>query len=55
MTEYRAVGDCLDAGVLWDQFAEDPWGSDLTFTSAEDAEAHRDMPMADWDDEEYAR
>jgi hypothetical protein len=55
VSEYRTVGDCLDAGVEWWQFAEDPWGGDRTFTSAEDAEAHRDHLIVDWPEEEYDR
>ncbi len=54
MSDYRTVGDCLDAGVAWDQFAADPRDGDLTFTSADDAEAHRDGEVVDWD-EEYPR
>ncbi len=48
MSEYRTVGDCLDAGVTWDQFHTDEWGGDQMFTSAADAEAHRDDLLADW-------
>jgi hypothetical protein len=55
MSVYRTVGDCLDAGVEWWQFAEDPWGGDLTFTSAEDAQAHRDDEVVGWHDEEEYR
>jgi hypothetical protein len=54
VTDYRTVGECLDAGMTWDRFAEDPWGGDLTFTSAE---AHRDDLIVDWPEpeEEYQR
>jgi hypothetical protein len=55
VSDYSTVGNCLDAGVLWDQFATDVWDGDQYFESAEDAEAHRDMPVADWPDEEYDR
>lgn len=52
MTGYRTVGDCLDAGVTWDQFADAPWDGNQSFTSAEDAEAHRDVPIAEPDEDE---
>lgn len=53
MSDYRTVGDCLDAGVLWDQFADAPWDGQPLFTSAADAEAHRDDAIVDWPEEEY--
>jgi hypothetical protein len=53
VSDYRTVGDCLDAGVLWDQFAEDPWGGEPMFTSAADAEAHRNDVIVEWPEDEY--
>lgn len=52
MTEYRTVGDCLDAGVLWDQFADAPWDGNQTFNSPEEAEAARDELIAEWPEED---
>jgi hypothetical protein len=46
------VGDLLDQGVAWDQFADAPWDGGQLFTSAEDAEAHRDDEVAEWPEEE---
>jgi hypothetical protein len=46
------VGDLLNQGVQWDQFADAPWDGNQTFTSAEDAEAHRDDEAAEWNEEE---
>ncbi len=48
MTEYRTIGDCLDAGVAWDQFSTDEWDGDQMFTTPEEAEAHCGDPVADW-------
>ncbi len=55
MSDFRTVGDCLDAGVAWWQFEDDPHGGRRLFTSAEDAQAHRDDETTDWPDEEYQR
>lgn len=52
MTEYRTVGDCLDAGVLWDQFADAPWDGNQLFASPEEAEAHRDDLITEPDEDE---
>lgn len=52
MTEYRTVGDALDAGVAWDQFSTHVWDGDPFFASAEDAEAHRDDLIAEPDEDE---
>ncbi len=54
MGAFRTVGDCLDAGVDWWQFEDDPHGGNQLVVSAEDAEARRDDEVAYWD-EEYAR
>ncbi len=52
MSAFRTVGDCLDAGVAWDQFADAPWDGNQLFASAEEAQAHRDDPIVEWDEEE---
>ncbi len=54
MSDFRTVGDCLDAGVEWWQFEDDPHGGNQLFASVEDAQAHRDDEVVDWD-EEYPR
>lgn len=46
----KTIGACLDAGAQWDQFSHCPptisrSEGRLLFTSAEDAEAHRDDPI----------
>lgn len=46
------VGDLLDQGVAWDQFADLPWDGTPLFTSAEDAEAHCDDEVEDWPEDE---
>lgn len=48
MTVYRTVGDCLDAGVTWDQFYSAPCDGEPVFATPEEAEAARDQEMADW-------
>ncbi len=55
MSDYRTVGDCLDAGVEWWQFEDDPNGGNQLFTSAEEAQAHRGEPIVEWPEEEYER
>ncbi len=55
MSAFRTVGDCLDAGVEWWQFEDDPHGGNQLFTAAADAEAHRDDEVVEFDEEEYAR
>lgn len=46
------VGDLLDQGVTWDQFADASWDGTQLFTSAEDAEAHRNDEVEDWPEHE---
>ncbi len=41
VSAFRTVGDCLDAGVEWWQFEDDPHGGNQVFTSVEEAQAHR--------------
>jgi hypothetical protein len=41
----KTVGDALDAGVTWDQFADAEWDGAPSFASAEEAEAHRGDPL----------
>lgn len=48
MTVYRTVGDCLDAGVTWDQFHDATWDGNPLFNTAEEAKAGRDQELADW-------
>lgn len=48
MSMYRTVGDCLDAGVTWDQFSTDEWDGAPMFATPEEAEAARDQDVADW-------
>ncbi len=41
------VGDYLDAGVGWDQFADAVWDGNQFFASPDEAEAARDLPVAE--------
>lgn len=53
MPEPRTVGEAMDLGVEWWQFADAAWDGEPLFNSPEEAEAHRGDLLADWDDEEY--
>lgn len=47
LDEPRTVGEALDMGVRWDQFATEEWDGEPLFTSAADAEARRDDSLAE--------
>jgi hypothetical protein len=49
VSDYRTVGDCLDAGIPWDEFPNHVWVDE-----PEHVEAHGDNLIVDWD-EEYER
>ncbi len=51
MSDFRTVGDCLDAGVPWDEFPNHVWVDE----TAEEAQAHRDDVVVEVDEEEYER